>query len=198
MIDYEETEGCSYDKFKIDQKKMSYIFFCVPAFIPLLFAYITLPKDAFYYRFLLENINILNYSNFVSGDSAYQCIVFYGYIFSISYLVVISPYIYIFHRKHRQTGSISLGKRERTIALWISLFCILCFLLPHVVNLISVRDTKLGRLYELDIYIWPLFYAQVVMPLYVAVFLIVAFFVQKGNPGDSLYQSEYYSAYRDN
>jgi hypothetical protein len=209
MIDYDETEEdrkhitkkmlsqTSY-KFKMEQKNISYISFCVPAFIPLLFAFITLPKDAFYYRFLLENINLLGYSNFVTGDSVYQSIVFFGYIFSISYLIVISPYIYIFHRKHKQTGSISLGKKERTNALWISLACILCFLLPHVVNLVSARDTKLGRLYELALYIWPFFYVQVVMPLYVAVFCIVGFFVQKDNPRDSIYASEYYSSHRDN
>jgi hypothetical protein len=205
MIDYEETDECrklrkeallelnnSYEGFKSERKLMTCIFFLVPVFVPLFFAYIPVPNNSIYFHLLIDNINVLKLSNAVLGDNGYYSVTFWGYTFSIIYLVVVSPYIYHYQRKNQDDGFISLDSKP---LIWLLTAFVLMTLFTQLADM-SSTDNKLGRLFLGACYFWPFFYGYFIMPIFMTVFLIISLFIHKGRRADKLYESEYYSSYR--
>ncbi len=208
MIDFDETDEDkrriresvsarqnSYKNFKIKQKYMACFFFLVPAIIPFCFTNLSVPNDTAFYQLLLSNINILFHSNTVLGDSVYYRVVFWGYAFSIIYLISISPYIYFYLRKAQRTGFSKVDNKQKIHLVWFLLFSVLIFLTTLLFDM-PETGSKLWKLFVASCYVWPLFYAHFIMPLYLSVFLLFYFYVHKSEPMRSLYEDEYYSEYR--
>ena len=207
MIDYDETDESrkllrkkvsdridSYKKFNVERNLMSAIYFLVPAFVPLLFTYIPLPSNAIYYQLLIDEINVLKLSNTLLGDNGYYRIIFWGYTFSIMYLVVVSPYIYHFQKKY-QGIFISFQGKQKMALLWLLTACILMSLSAQLTDM-SSTDTKLGRMFVGSCYFFPLFYLYFIMPIYLTVVFIITLLIHKGRSVDNVYEDEYYTSYR--
>jgi hypothetical protein len=207
MIDYGETDGSrkmlrkkvsdrinSHKKFNVERNLMSAIYFLVPAFVPLLFNYIPLPSNAIYYQLLIDKINVLKLSNALLGDNGYYRIIFWGYTFSIIYLVLVSPYIYHFQKKY-QGVFISVNTKQKMALLWFLAACILITLFSQITDM-SSTDSKIGRLFVGSCYFFPFFYGYFIMPIYMAMLFIITFLIHRGRPVDNLYKDEYYSSYK--